>query len=109
MSNWGGSIYEKQQHKGIECCLLYTSFRASITESQRGAGLAEYAYSVLNSRKIATISIRNDSSNTALLKGFNSKLSELETAAAGDAQSEPTSSIVYKEDINIEMCIRDRP
>ncbi|EJU20261.1 MULTISPECIES: ABC transporter substrate-binding protein [unclassified Mogibacterium] len=78
-------------------------FRASITESQRGAGLAEYAYSVLNSRKIATISIRNDSSNTALLKGFNSKLSELETAAAGDAQSEPTSSIVYKEDINIDF------
>ena len=53
-------------------------FRASITESQRGAGLAEYVYSVLGSRKIATISMKNDSANTAMQRGFNSKISELE-------------------------------
>ena len=75
-------------------------FRASITESQRGAGLAEYVYSVLGSRKIATISMKNDSANTAMQRGFNSKISELEKGTSGDSPG--VSSIVYQKAVDFE-------
>ena len=77
-------------------------FRASITESQRGAGLAEYVYSVLGSRKIAAISMKNDSANTAMQRGFNSKISELEQSSAGDSSS-AISSIVYKKSVDVNF------
>ena len=76
-------------------------FRASITESQRGAGLAEYVYSVLGSRKIATISMKNDSANTAMQRGFNSKISELEQSSAGDSSG--ASSIVYHKAVDVDF------
>ncbi len=77
-------------------------FRASITESQRGAGLAEYVYSVLRSRKIATISMKNDSANTAMQRGFNSKISELEQrTSAGDSSG--ASSIVYHKAVDVDF------
>lgn len=77
-------------------------FRASITESQRGAGLAEYVYSVLGSRKIAAISMKNDSANTAMQRGFNSKISELEQSSAGDSSS-AISSIVYQKSVDVNF------
>ena len=77
-------------------------FRASITESQRGAGLAEYVYSVLGSRKIAAISMKNDSANTAMQRGFNSKISELEQSLAGDSSS-AISSIVYQKSVDVNF------
>lgn len=49
-------------------------FRACITESQMGEGLAEYAYKQLGSQQIALISLKNDSSTAALLDGFEAKI-----------------------------------
>ena len=46
-------------------------FRACVTESQMGEGLAEYAAKELGSRKIAVVSLKNDSSTSALLEGFD--------------------------------------
>ena len=49
-------------------------FRACITESQMGEGLAEYAYRNLESTDIALISVKNDSSTAALIDGFERKI-----------------------------------
>ena len=49
-------------------------FRACITESQMGEGLAEYAYAQLDSRNIALINLKNDSSTAALIDGFRDKI-----------------------------------
>ncbi len=49
-------------------------FRACITESQMGEGLAEYAYKELESTKIALINLKNDSSSAALADGFRDKI-----------------------------------
>lgn len=79
-------------------------FRASTTDSQRGMGLAEYAYNELKARKIATISINNDSSTVAMANGFNLKLNELEYAAnnsEGNESTENNSSIVYQKSVDI--------
>lgn len=46
-------------------------FRACLTESQMGEGLAEYAAKELGSRRIGVISIKNDSSTSAMLEGFD--------------------------------------
>ena len=52
-------------------------FRACVTESQMGEGLAEYAAKELGSRKIAVISIKNDSSVSALLDGFDRRIKKI--------------------------------
>ena len=52
-------------------------FRACLTESQMGEGLAEYAAEHLGSRKIGVISIRNDTSTSALLDGFDDRLKKI--------------------------------
>lgn len=52
-------------------------FRACLTEPQMGEGLAEYAYEELGSTKIGVISIKNDTSTSALLDGFYDKIKEL--------------------------------
>lgn len=49
-------------------------FRACITESQMGEGLAEYAYKELGSRTIALVNLKNDSSNAAITDGFRDKI-----------------------------------
>ena len=49
-------------------------FRACMTDSQMGEGLAEYAASRLNAERIAVISIKNDTSTSALLDGFYDSL-----------------------------------
>ena len=49
-------------------------FRACITESQMGEGLAEYAYKELGSSDIALVSLKNDSSTAALIDGFSDKI-----------------------------------
>ncbi len=49
-------------------------FRGCLTESQMGEGLAEYAYNELASRKIGTISLKNDSRTAAVLSGFSDKI-----------------------------------
>ena len=49
-------------------------FRACLTESQMGEGLAEYAADELGSRSIAVISIKNDTSTSALLDGFDDRV-----------------------------------
>ena len=52
-------------------------FRACITESQMGEGLAEYAYKKLKSRKMGLISLRNDSSTAAVIDGIEGKAKSL--------------------------------
>lgn len=52
-------------------------FRACVTESQMGEGLAEYAAQKLGSRSIAVISLKNDSSTAALLEGFDSRIKKI--------------------------------
>ena len=49
-------------------------FRACITESQMGEGLAEYAYKALGKVNVGLISLKNDSSTAALIDGFKSKI-----------------------------------
>ena len=52
-------------------------FRACVTESQMGEGLAEYAADKLGSRKIGVVSLKNDSSTAALLDGFDRRISKI--------------------------------
>ncbi|MBR3124152.1 MAG: ABC transporter substrate-binding protein [Mogibacterium sp.] len=52
-------------------------FRACVTESQMGDGLAEYAAKELGSRRIAVVSLKNDSSTSALLEGFDSRIKKI--------------------------------
>lgn len=49
-------------------------FRACITESQMGEGLAEYSYEELGSCDTAIITLKNDSSTAALVDGFRDKI-----------------------------------
>mgnify|MGYP002627186666 CR=1 FL=1 len=52
-------------------------FRACITESQMGEGLAEYAYKELESRKIGIVSLKNDTSTAQIIDGIESKIKKL--------------------------------
>ena len=52
-------------------------FRACVTESQMGEGLAEYAAKELGSDRIAVVSLKNDSSASALLEGFDSRIKKI--------------------------------
>ena len=52
-------------------------FRACVTDSQMGAGLAEYAASYIGSRKIAVVSVRNDTATSALLDGFDDMIKDI--------------------------------
>ena len=52
-------------------------FRTSITESQMGQGLAEYACRELKSEKIGILSIKNDSMVAAMIDGFRTKVKSL--------------------------------
>ncbi len=67
-------------------------FRASTTNDQMGAGLAEYAYANLGSRQIALFDVRNDSAISSYIDGFEDSLREL----AGD-----TSAIVLSDSITV--------
>lgn len=53
-------------------------FRACITDTQRGAGLALYAYEEINSRNIALITIKNDNTTKTLADGFEDKIDNLD-------------------------------
>lgn len=52
-------------------------FRACITDAQMGAGIAEYAYKHLASNNIAIVDIKNDSTVTAVVDGFDDKLKDM--------------------------------
>ena len=49
-------------------------FRACITDSQMGEGMAEYAYRQLGSENIDIVTLRNDSGVAALLDGFDERI-----------------------------------
>lgn len=49
-------------------------YRACITESQMGNGLAEYACGKLGSRSVGVISLKNDSGTAAILDGFDERV-----------------------------------
>lgn len=52
-------------------------FRASVTSAQMGEGIAEYAVGYKKSTNIGIVTIKGDSNSTALLDGFNDKVSTL--------------------------------
>ncbi len=52
-------------------------FRACVTDSQMGEGLAEYAAEYVGSRNIAVVSVKNDTSTSALLDGFDDMIKEI--------------------------------
>lgn len=52
-------------------------FRACMTDSQMGEGIAEYACNKLGAEGIGVISIKNDTGTSALLDGFYDKIKEL--------------------------------
>ena len=52
-------------------------FRACVTESQMGEGLAEYAAKELGSKNIAVVSLKNDTSVSALREGFDSRIRKI--------------------------------
>lgn len=60
-------------------------FRASITGSQMGEGVADYAYGYLRSRKIGVIAPANDTAATAFLDGFNDKIKKLIKGSKADS------------------------
>ena len=45
--------------------------------------------------------MKNDSANTAMQRGFNSKISELEQSSAGDSSG--ASSIVYHKAVDVDF------
>lgn len=52
-------------------------FRACITESQMGEGLAEYAYQEVGARNIGLVSLKNDTSTAQVIDGIESKIKKL--------------------------------
>lgn len=52
-------------------------FRACLTESQMGEGLAEYAAKYLASEHIAVVSIKNDTSTSSLIDGFHDRIKKI--------------------------------
>ncbi|MBR0400029.1 MAG: ABC transporter substrate-binding protein [Mogibacterium sp.] len=52
-------------------------FRACMTESQMGNGLAEYACGKIGSRKVGVVSLKNDSSTAAILDGFDERVKKI--------------------------------
>lgn len=75
-------------------------FRACLTESQMGEGLAEYAVNELGSSHIGVISIKNDTSTSALLEGFDDKIRDLKgkrsRAIAATAEISPDKEEMKK-------------
>lgn len=62
-------------------------FRASITGTQMGEGIADYAHRYLGSEHIGVITAANDTAATALLNGFNNKMKALKGSVVLDTQS----------------------
>ena len=62
-------------------------FRACMTDSQMGEGLAEYACRRLNAEKIAVVSVKNDTGTAALLEGFFDKIADLRGKRSGTVTS----------------------
>lgn len=79
-------------------------FRACITESQMGEGIAEYAYRELESRNIAVISLKNDSSTAALLDGFDRKIKKL---AGKRSKAVKSTSEITATDEEIDAALDD--
>lgn len=52
-------------------------FRASLTDSQMGKGLAEYACEEKDSRNIGVVTLKNDSSVAAMLDGFENEVKDI--------------------------------
>lgn len=52
-------------------------FRACVTDSQMGEGLAEYALDYIGSRNIAVVKVKNDTSTSALLDGFDDMVKDI--------------------------------
>lgn len=76
--------------------------RASLTGSQIGEGIAEYAYRYLNSGHIGIVTAANDTAATALLNGFNTKMKKYGKSdlvvmqEAADLDNTDVNSIINK-------------
>ena len=79
-------------------------FRACLTESQMGEGLAEYAAEELGSRNIGVISIKNDTGTSALLEGFDDRIKDI--AGKRNRAVKVTDEISPNED-EMKQALRD--
>lgn len=89
-------------------------FRACITESQMGEGLAEYAYRELGSRGIGIISLKNDSSTASVIDGFEDKIKHLAkrksnaitatTEIASTSEEDMKAALESIREVNCDVC-----
>jgi branched-chain amino acid transport system substrate-binding protein len=89
-------------------------FRACVTDSQMGEGLAEYAAKELGSRRIAEVTVKNDSSVSALLEGFDRRIKRiagkrsravLVTSEISPVEEEMQSALTEIRRNGIEVCL----
>lgn len=75
-------------------------FRACLTESQMGEGLAEYALSELGSERIGIITVKNDTGTSELLDGFYNRIrilkGKLRNAIVATAEITPDEKEMQK-------------
>lgn len=93
-------------------------FRASLTESQMGEGLAEYAASELNSDRIGIVSLKNDSSIAAMLDTFEDRVKKIkddrnrsiifQTEVSAD-EEELRDSILKMSRRQVDVCLVPMP
>lgn len=86
-------------------------FRASITGTQMGEGIADYLYRYLNSRHIGVVTAINDTAATALMDGFNDKIKEFVSQNENNVVGESNNPVVMNvqsefEDKDISKIIR---
>ena len=77
-------------------------FRASITGTQMGEGIADYAYRYLNSRHIGVITAINDTAATALLDGFNDKIKAFTDQNSNGGVADSANPIVMNEQTELK-------
>lgn len=82
-------------------------FRASLTDSQMGKGLAEYACEEKNSRNIGVVTLKNDSSIAAMLDGFEDEVKDIagrkSRAILVDKEINPTEDEMRDAVYNLEL------
>lgn len=75
-------------------------FRTSVTSSQMGTGVADYAYEELESRHIGIVTAQNDTAAASFLNGFNEKIDTL-IKEDNDEESKEINPVVMEEELDI--------
>lgn len=75
-------------------------FRACITYSQRGDGLAEYALEELKAKKIGIVTIKNDSTSDSMRSAFKSRVNNIRKNKK-NKNKKNSASIVLDESVDL--------